>query len=402
MPLRRIKRMFDEVKKAVGLLEKVVEKLDPDVLDPRAAVTLMSLLARGEKLCAAGKSLAASQVAASGTWRRSGDRTAAHFVARTTGDLVGETVVAIETAMRIKDLPATDKAYRSGELTQDQAAEIASAAALAPQAEESLLDVAQSEGTARLRQVSAQVKAAACKDEAERAERLHRQRSVRTWTESDGAIRLDARLTPEAGAQVKSVLDVLREERFLEARRQGRRESYEALQADALEEMAIRAGSDKGESVGSKATVMVRVDFDALKRGYTKNGEVCEIPGVGPISVAAARTYLGEGFYKLLVTKGKEVLTVTSLSRYIPSSLGTVLIERDPECVVEGCHETKRLEIDHVIDYTPDGPTCLDNLVRLCSHHHRLKTHKNYQLERRPKGKWRLNPPETKRARASP
>jgi hypothetical protein len=47
---------------------------------------------------------------------------------------------------------------------------------------------------------------------------------------------------------------------------------------------------------------------------------------------------------------------------------------RDVTCRFPGCTHTADLDLDHVLPY-PAGPTSLTNLVALCRHHHRLKTH---------------------------
>jgi len=54
--------------------------------------------------------------------------------------------------------------------------------------------------------------------------------------------------------------------------------------------------------------------------------------------------------------------------------LRTAVEERSPECDVEGCHVTRHLEIDHNLPFALGGRTELDNLNRLCHHHHDLKT----------------------------
>lgn len=396
-----IKRMFVRLKQAVATLEGAVGALDPAALDPSYALDLVKLFSKVEKLGAAGKALAAERVASSGSWKLEGDRSPAHLVARTTGDSVGSVVTAIETARRMAELPRAGDAFRSGVLTQAQAAEIAQAASLAPETEKQLLKVAQTEGIAGLRLECRRVVAGASSDDAERAERLHRSRYLRTWTDTEGGFRLDARLAPEAGAEVRVALDVIREELFEQARRRAAKEPYQALDADALVEMARLSRVGKGTSSGPKALVNVRVDHAALVNGHTKEGEVCEVAGVGPISVAAARALASDSILKVLVCKGSEIKAVAHYGRTIPAPLRTALNETYPECVVDGCHETKRLEIDHVIPL-PQGPTSPENLVRICVHHHRLKTYRGFRLTRRREGKARLEPPKGAQSRAGP
>jgi 5-methylcytosine-specific restriction endonuclease McrA len=101
------------------------------------------------------------------------------------------------------------------------------------------------------------------------------------------------------------------------------------------------------------------------------------------------------------VVKGKEVKAVAHYGRNIPAATRSAVMETYLECVVTGCHETKRLEIDHVIPL-PEGPTSYENLVRICAHHHYLKTHRGYLLGPRKEGKARLEPPKGARSRASP
>lgn len=395
-----MKRMFDQLKHAIATLEETVGALDPGVLEPSYALDLVKLFSKVEKLGAAGKALAAERVASSGSWKLEGDRSPAHFLARTTGDSVGASVTAIETARRMSELDLANEAFRSGRLTGDQAAEIASAATIAPDAETQLLEVAEIEGIAGLRQECRRVVAQACPDESERAERLHKSRYLRTWTDTEGAFRLDARLAPEMGAEVRVTLDLLKEELFQESRRKGLKEPYQALDADALVEMARGArGARERAFAGPKAMVSVRVDHAALLRGHTKSGEVCEVAGIGPISVATARSLASDSILKVLVCKATEVKAVAHYGRTISSKRRTLLIETYPECAIEGCHESKRLEIDHVIPL-PKGPTSPENLIRICTHHHRLKTHRGFRLVRLPGNKARLEPPA--RSRASP
>ncbi len=395
-----VEPMLDKLNRGVKLLEEALQALDPETLDPRYAVDLVRIFSKAEKLSAAGKALAASRVATSGTWQSGGDRSAAHFIARATGDSVAASVSAIETATRMKDLSQTDAAFRSGKLTQAQAAEIASAAAVAPKEERALVEVAQTEGIEKLRQVCRTVMAQHLTSEADKAERLHRSRYLRTWTDHEGAFRMDARLAPEAGAEVRSVLDALRDDQFRQARRQERKDPYQALEADALLEMA-RAARSGSKGAGPKAVVNVTVDHAALVRGHASAGEVCEAKGVGPIPVAAARALMSDSFIKLIEVKAGKVSEVAHVGRTIPARLRTLLEQSYPECAVAGCREVKGLEIDHVVSLAEGGVTTAENLVRICSHHHRLKTYRGFRLEQ-VKGKWLLTKPLDARARASP
>jgi hypothetical protein len=59
-------------------------------------------------------------------------------------------------------------------------------------------------------------------------------------------------------------------------------------------------------------TMHLRVDLAALRRGELNDGEVCEIPGVGPVPLATARNVLGESFLKVIIEDGVDVTSVDS------------------------------------------------------------------------------------------
>ncbi|MGH2772570.1 MAG: HNH endonuclease signature motif containing protein, partial [Actinomycetota bacterium] len=147
---------------------------------------------------------------------------------------------------------------------------------------------------------------------------------------------------------------------------------------------------------GPNAVVHVTVDHAALVRGHTQPGETCEIPGIGPISVATARELLNDAILRVLVLDGADIKAVCSAGRWIPSSVRTALEKRDPVCVVPGCECRYRLQIDHIQEFAKSGPTKLANLARLCVTHHYLKTYKRWRLEGGP-GAWRFVPPEESR-----
>lgn len=119
---------------------------------------------------------------------------------------------------------------------------------------------------------------------------------------------------------------------------------------------------------------------------------MCEIPGIGPIPVATARALANDAFLAAILTDGIDIKAVAHLGRNITAALRTALIARDPKCVVPGCEERQRLQIDHIVPVEDNGETRLDNLARLCIWHHYLKTHQGYRLVGQPE-KWEWKHP---------
>ena len=125
-------------------------------------------------------------------------------MAQKTGTGIGEALGALETSAALECLPATTEALRRGALSSPQVKVIAGAAAVDPRTETRLLEGAATGNLKGLKDAAAQVRAAAhsAAQELARYNTLRAGRALRHWTDPDGAFRLDARLTPDAGAKL--------------------------------------------------------------------------------------------------------------------------------------------------------------------------------------------------------
>jgi hypothetical protein len=293
---------------------------------------------------------------------------------------VGKACGVLESAERLEKLPATEAAWRAGKLSEAQVEEISSAAELDAYAEQELLSAVEIEDLHRLRRRCARVRAAARSDD-DRSAYLHRRRELKHWIDWEGAFRLSGRFAPEAGAVIMASLEPFRVKSTIRGKNKDKPAAY---LADALVAMASHSAKVPSDALrpGPSAVVHVRVDYEALKRGHLKRGELCEVPGVGPIPLSAAYAFAADAFLEAVVMKGTDVVSVAHLGRYIPEKLKIALFERDQTCVVPGCGKDRDLEIDHVIGVERGGPTKLRNLALLCSWHHYQKTHHGYVLKR--------------------
>jgi hypothetical protein len=170
----------------------------------------------------------------------------------------------------------------------------------------------------------------------------------------------------------------------------GKGEPLEAHRLDAfLAILGSGSGSTPDHESGARPHALVIVDAAALRRGTAQGDELCEIEGIGPVSVDAVVELVGEGGMQLLVKDGVDIRTVTSTRRDLPQRVEAALTVRDRTCAVEGCGKRRGLEADHCrVDFGDDGPTCLENLARLCPEHHDLKTFGGFRLEGGP-GRWK-------------
>ncbi len=427
---------------AVDLIASFVAAFEPARYSGEDAASLVSCFARAERLCGTGKSLAATRATDTHRPEAAGHPSPAHWLSDLTGESIGEAADALRLGEALGSHPGMEEACREGRLSRSKAKLVADAVGANPGSEDELVRAAETDTMRQLRDrcLRAKAQARSAADARRHHEEMHRSRHCRTWTDRDGAFRLDARLTPDAGAVLLSSLEAQSNLIFGQARKEGRHEPADAYRADALVALvsgqaliskgtarrgspAGRSGdSDRGDGntgdsdtrdgdtgdgpaspagPGARATVHLRVDLDALRRGSLSDGELCEIPGVGPVSIDTARELMGDAITQLVITDGVDVTTICHLGRSIPSPLRTALVERDQACVVPGCDVRQGLEIDHwAVSFADGGPASLENLARLCGHHHYLRTHRGFQLLGGP-GHWRWRTPKPDRPPAA-
>jgi len=144
------------------------------------------------------------------------------------------------------------------------------------------------------------------------------------------------------------------------------------------------------------ATVIVRVDLAALRRGRALPGELCELDGHGPVPLPVVESLVDDAYLACVFTEAGDIRAVAHLGRTVNAPLRTALALRDRHCVVPGCGVAYSLEIDHVRPLGSGGRTELSNLALLCRHHHRMKTYDGWVLERTGPSdldpQWRFTP----------
>lgn len=384
----------------VDELAAAVKGLEPDRVAGFEAAQLVTLFERGERLCAAGKTLMAARAVECRQWAGTGARSPQEWLSQLAGVPLGAAQRTLDTAEQVATQPELADAVRSGELSSAQAAEISSAVAENPEATRRLLQDAKAHGFKGLKKACRAAKLAAARspeDDETIARRQRDARYCRTWTEPDGMGRVDARLDPISFTRFKSLLHPFEEETFSAARKAGVREPTDRYRADALVAMAEAAGEmPDNRSARCKtrvpSKVIVVVDRNALLRGYTLDGERCEIEGFGPVPVTVAREIMGDSLLAAVVTDGVDIRRVVHLGRYPTEMQKTALAVRDPICVVPLCDRTDGLESHHTPAFEKSHHTTLDELARTCSGHHDQLTYQGAILSGEP-GDWSWQPP---------
>lgn len=414
---------LDELEEGVAA---VAAQLDPALLNTADATTVFRRLSRIRNSVDGILTLLAARVEESDEWARKGHRRPEDWMATISGTTTGAARRQLETSKQLQDLPATTALLRQGSLSPEQTREVAGAAAVSPHSEQGLLATAATGDLEGLRKHAERVKAGArsAEDDARRLEHLHRTRGLRRFTDPDGAEVLRGRFTPDVAAALWARLEaeVWHNNKHHPPSPGQPKDTHAAQLADALIRLTApaastgpagstepaAAGAGDAEQPAAKkrggprpnVTLNVLADWTALVRGYTVDGETCELDGYGPIPVALARMLAEDCYLRVLLRDGTNVTHIAHASRYIPAHLRTALEVRDTECAIAGCHHNAGLQIDHNQPVEAGGLTALANLNRLCWWHHLQKTIHDWRLTGPPGQRTYCTPAEWEAARA--
>jgi hypothetical protein len=383
--------LMQRVEVAEDAITAAVAALDPDDIPASEAVRLYEGLERIVRTATAARVLLARRVDDSMAWRRKGFRSAAEFLASTSGTSLGAAKTDLETSNALRDLAETRRGMLDGSLSPDQGGVIAGAAKRNRSAERNLIKKAKKANLQELREEAAKAKAAADPSPEATHARLHRERRATAFTDAEGARNLRLRGPVDSASVIQAELDRLTDQIFRERGKAGTTECRDAYAYDAAVEMARRSaraddampttGGTRAKQPRPEHLALLRLDISAMWRGHVEGDELCEITGLGPIPVGVARRLLGDALLKLVITNGQAVAHVTSLTRGPTQAMKYTRLWTSPTCLAEGCSRTI-VEYDHRTgaEYKDTRHTRLDELDPLCSGHHDLHTYEGWAL----------------------
>jgi hypothetical protein len=109
-----------------------------------------------------------------------------------------------------------------------------------------------------------------------------------------------------------------------------------------------------------------------------RRGELCKIPGVGPVAPPVAKEIARDAFLNGVFYDGTDLRHFKRWTRHIPVEVRNALELGDPpdfdgvRCV--DCGNRFGTEFDHVEPLAAGGPTCRGNLGPRCGRCHPKKT----------------------------
>jgi hypothetical protein len=262
----------------------------------------------------------------------------------------------------LRTLPATAEAFERGELGIDKVVELTRFASFDD--EDGLVHWARGVSSGAIRRVGdlrARDELALGAADAERDRWLQYR-----YTDGGRRFRLDAELPGAAGSVVARALDRLGDEvppmpdeeddRLVGARR-----------ADALVALCSSRIADDADQ--DRATVVVHTDLDAVL-DLDVNAQIEEGPVItGP---TLHRLLCNARLQTVVEHPDGTVRAVGRLSREPAPWMMRQLRHRDGTCRFPGCDARRFTQAHHVEWWSRGGATDLDNLILVCTFHHRL------------------------------
>lgn len=182
---------------------------------------------------------------------------------------------------------------------------------------------------------------------------------------------------PHFGTPIVARAEAEAERLAREARRNGNQEPFERYLADAYAKMLAHPGTVKGRA--RRPELVVLVSHEVAQRGWTdvREGEVCKIPGVGPIAPETAREIARDAFINAVICNGKDLRELARWTKHIPIEIQIALeLGEPPEfdgVTCADCGNRFRTEFDHIEPRAALGPTSNPNLQPRCWPCHQSK-----------------------------
>ena len=365
-------------------------------------------------------------------WAQHGVASCAHWLNWQCGISAGAAREKVRVARALTSLPKISEAFGEGRLSYSKVRAVTRVATA--ETEDSLLNIALHGTAAHVERTVKGFRRVLRVLERDEAEAAHERRYLDCRRECDGSVRIEGRLAPEVGELLLKALDVAQaelDERAGEAETavagaagvdtehayvpagtyasegSGRRgasptgvpagtsEAHTAQQkpsnaatenvpagtprrsvsqqrADALGHILERfvAGKCSGSANGAHQ-VVVHIAHDALCDVPESSG--AEFDDGHIVAVETARRLGCDGaLIGVVAGKKGEPLAVGRRTRAVPPAIRRALRVRDRGCRFPGCDRSRFVHAHHIRHWADGGETKLDNLVTLCSQHHRL------------------------------
>jgi hypothetical protein len=323
-------------------------------------------------------------------WHDAGAHDMAHWVGNAFGLSRYRATRWLDAGRSLEELPRIADAFEHGDLSVYKVEELARF--VTPADEDAVLEWAMEESSGAIKAEADRRRG----DDAEETATIDERRWLGWRYDDDGrSFHLQAGLSSADGAVVAEALDGLVREIPAMPDESGE-QLIGARRADALVTLcSTRAGRDEPD----RATVVVHAQLDTLldAEAVASTSEGAVVPA------SSVRRLLCNGTVRALIEDaGGTVVGVTRTTRDPSPWMMRQLRYRDRTCRFPNCHLRRYTQAHHVEWWSRGGRTELDNLVLVCTFHHKLVHERGWGLKRRDDGTVRWFRPDGTRYRAGP
>jgi hypothetical protein len=293
----------------------------------------------------------------------------------------------VRVARTLLGLPRIEAAFAAGDLSYSKVRALCRVAT--ERNETDLLDYALRSSAEQVEHYCRRLRNGDAEVSALDARRIHERRWLSRSLREDGSGTLTVDLPKEQLDLVLAALDTVAKTLPEDPTR-----SIFATGADALVRMAegiLRdeagtGGSGRLPAMGRTPTEVV-VHIDARALGGQGGTADLPLPTVKRLCCDGAVVALLED------TEGRP-LDVGRRQRVVSTSLRRAVFARDAGCVFPGCHHTRFIDTHHIEHWADGGDTTLDNLICLCTSHHRLVHEGGFAIQRNGDGAYYFTRPD--------
>jgi hypothetical protein len=334
-------------------------------------------------------------------WFRQGAMSCAHWLTWRIGLDRGAAREKVRVARALGVLPRIDAAFAAGRLSYAKVRAITRVANA--ENEERLLEVALAATGAQLEQICRGLRSAT-RSESEAGQ----ERYVRARVLGNGLVKLEIVVTSDESALIISAIERVRErltppslatataaEPAPTTNEPKPAAAPRPSAVDALLHLvsnAVNDGTNSAECVsGTAAEIVIHVDRELTD---STGALSARLEDGTPVSAETLRRVCCDGgIVPAVVDEQGAVLDVGRRTRAIPAAIRRALWIRDQGCRFPGCMNQRYVHGHHIKHWLHGGATSLDNLVLLCTWHHRLLHESGFSATMRADGELDVRTP---------
>ncbi len=278
----------------------------------------------------------------------------------------------VRTAHALRGLPAISGAFAEGKLSYSKVRALTRVAHLHD--EDLLLAYALQATAAQVEERCRQIRNVA-PESADEAQRAWKRRSLSIWRNTaNSTLRIAVELPIEEGEVVALAIERAVEMGDVAAGPELGEQSWYAQQADALVAVAktyLEGSTSEPSSMADHYQVLVHVEEQSLRGGV----------GRSDLPIDTIKRLTCDGNLLTIVEDADGTpIEVGRKKRTVSTALKRALWSRDRGCTFPGCTNKRYVDAHHVHHWADGGETTSDNLILLCSYHHRLLHEGGYRI----------------------